>query len=146
MVSYRVLHADDEPDIREVVKLSLELDPAFEVRSCASGADALAAAAEWRPDLILLDVMMPGMDGPTILARLLDQPHTAAIPVVFMTAQAKRHAFARFLSVGAAGVIAKPFDPMTLADTVRRHVAGVEVGNGRRERPGKALLRSHGMR
>ena len=89
MTAVRVLHVDDEPDIREVVELSLGLDPDLTVRSCGSGGDALAAAAAWSPDLILLDVMMPLMDGPTTLSRLRQSPNTAAIPVVFMTARAQ---------------------------------------------------------
>ena len=80
MTSLRVLHIDDEPDIREVVELSLGLDPAFSVRSCASGADALAMAADWSPDMILCDVMMPVMDGPATLRALRDLPQTAATP------------------------------------------------------------------
>jgi CheY-like chemotaxis protein len=127
MGSVRVLHVDDEPDIREVVEISLGLDPAFAVRSCASGGDALAATADWSPDLILLDVMMPDMDGPMTLARLRERPQTAAVPVVFMTARAQASELDRFLSLGAAGVIAKPFDPMTLAALVRRYAPAAET-------------------
>lgn len=116
-----VLHVDDEPDIREVVEMALGLDPDFTVQGCASGADALKAAAAKVPDIILLDVMMPGMDGPTILARLRESPKTANIPVVFMTARAQERELEHFRSLGAAGVIPKPFDPMTLAAAVRRY-------------------------
>jgi len=119
MSSLRVLHIDDEPDIREVVAMSLELDPEFTVRGCSSGSDGLAAAAEQLPDLILLDVMMPVMDGPTTLLHLRDNPRTAEIPVIFMTARAQARELDHFKSLGAAGVIAKPFDPMTLAGSVR---------------------------
>ena len=70
MGAIRILHVDDEPDIREVVDMSLGLNPEFEVRACSSGAEAVAAAIEWSPALILLDVMMPGMDGPTTLLQL----------------------------------------------------------------------------
>jgi len=122
MTSLRILHVDDEPDIREVVEFSLGLDPAFSVRSCASGSDALAAAADWSPDLILCDVMMPVMDGPATLARLRERPQTVNIPVVFMTARAQSCELKRFRSLGAAGVIPKPFDPMTLAASVRAHI------------------------
>ena len=76
MSSLRVLHVDDEPDIREVVEMSLGLDPEFMIRSCGR-ADALRATAEWPPDLILLDVMMPMMDGPTTLKHLRERPQTA---------------------------------------------------------------------
>lgn len=119
MTSLRILHVDDEPDIREVVELSLGLDPAFAVRSCSSGGEALATVGDWPPDLILCDVMMPVMDGPATLARLRESPRTAHIPVVFMTARAQTRELEHFKSLGASGVIAKPFDPMTLAHSVR---------------------------
>jgi CheY-like chemotaxis protein len=119
MSAVRVLHVDDEPDIREVVELSLGLDPEFTVKSCSSGGDALIAAADWSPDLILLDVMMPEMDGPATLARLRESLNTNKIPVVFMTARAQARELKHFRDLGAAGVISKPFDPLTLAASVR---------------------------
>lgn len=119
----RILYVDDEDDIREVAVMSLELDPDFEVRSCASGADMLAITPEWIPDLILLDVMMPAMDGPTAFGRLREQPGGAAIPVVFITARTQPQEVAELKTLGAAGVIAKPFDPMTLAATAREYLA-----------------------
>jgi CheY-like chemotaxis protein len=119
MTSLRILHVDDEPDIRELVELSLGLDPEFSVRSCASGSEALTTAADWSPDIILCDVMMPGMDGPGTLARLRDCPQTVNTPVVFMTARAQSRELEHFKSLGAAGVITKPFDPMALPDSVR---------------------------
>lgn len=115
----RILYVDDEADIREVAQMSLELDPTFHVRTCASGAAGVAEAAAWRPDLILLDVMMPGMDGPTAFTRLRNMPETAMIPVVFITARIQAHDVSGFHALGARGVIAKPFDPMTLAAQVR---------------------------
>jgi len=128
MSAVRVLHVDDEPDIREVVEISLGLDPNFSVRGCASGKDALAAAADWSPNLILLDVMMPGMDGPATLGHLRDNPRTAAIPVVFMTARAQPRELEQFVALGAEGVIPKPFDPMTLAASVRLYAG--DAGGG----------------
>ena len=122
MSALRVLHVDDEPDIRELVEISLGLDPDLSVKSCSSGADALDAAADWSPDLILIDVMMPVMDGPQTLGHLREHSATAKIPVVFMTARAQARELAHFLSLGAAGVIPKPFDPMTLAGAVRQYV------------------------
>jgi CheY-like chemotaxis protein len=122
MNSLRVLHIDDEPDIREIAAASLSLDPELEVRGCASGADGVAAAAEWRPDLILLDVMMPAMDGPMTLKCLRENPQTANIPIVFMTARAQTRELDHFKSLGAMGVIVKPFDPMTLAAAVRKKI------------------------
>ncbi len=118
-MSWRILYVDDEADIREVASLSLELDPDFEILTCASGHEALIRAREWMPDLILLDVMMPGMDGPTTLGRLREQPETASIPVIFITARTQSAEIEDFLSLGARGVIAKPFDPMALAGQVR---------------------------
>lgn len=115
----KILYVDDEADIREVAELALELEPGFEVRSCASGAEALKVAPEWRPDLILLDVMMPGMDGPAVLAQLRGSAETAEIPVVFITARTQQQEVAQLRALGARGVIAKPFDPMALAGQVR---------------------------
>jgi CheY-like chemotaxis protein len=127
MTALRVLHVDDEPDIREVVEISLALDPDFVTRSCASGAEALAVASHWVPDVILLDVMMPVMDGATTLARLRDNSRTVGIPVVFMTARAQSRELDLFRSLGAIGVIPKPFDPMMLAASVRAHVKPPET-------------------
>jgi CheY-like chemotaxis protein len=128
MSSFRVLHIDDEPDIREIVAASLGLEPEFAVRGCGSGADGIAAAAEWRPDLILLDIMMPVMDGPTTLGHLRENPQTAGIPVVFLTARVQTRELEHFKSLGAVGVITKPFDPMTLAASVRNHMQPASAG------------------
>jgi len=121
----RILHVDDESDIREVVQLSLGLDPDFSVRSCASGKDALAATTDWSPDLVLLDVMMPDMDGPTTLARLRERPATIEVPIVFMTARAQAVDIEHYMSLGAAGVIAKPFDPITLPSRARDYASRI---------------------
>ncbi len=126
----RVLHVEDEPDIRELVEISLGLDPELSLKSCACGLDALTAAADWSPDVILMDVMMPVMDGPQTLARLRAQASTTFIPVVFMTARAQKLELAHFISLGAAGVIPKPFDPMTLAGSVRQLYAASAARNG----------------
>jgi CheY-like chemotaxis protein len=115
----RVLHVEDEPDIREVAKLALEEVGGMTVEMAACGPDALVKAPAFAPDLILLDVMMPGMDGPATLLELRKNPLTASIPVIFMTAKVQSHEVARYKELGAIGVIAKPFDPMTLADQVR---------------------------
>jgi len=122
MSEIRILHVDDEPDIREIVDLSLGLVPDFKVRACGSGAEAITAAAEWLPLLILLDVMMPRMDGPTTLSHLRKNPQTADIPILFMTARAQTREVEQFIALGAQGVISKPFDPMTLAFVVRDHL------------------------
>jgi CheY-like chemotaxis protein len=122
MHTIRLLHIDDEPDIREIIEISLGLDRAFTIRSCESGAEGLVAAAEWSPDVIILDVMMPVMDGPATLAKLRENPKTAGIPVIIMTARAQVRELDRFRALGAVGVIAKPFDPMTLAASVRSYL------------------------
>ena len=121
----RVLYVDDEDDIREVAALSLGLDPELEVNVCASGREALAMVQDWQPDIVLLDVMMPGMDGPETLEKLREIEATKATPVVFITARTQAYEIERFLSLGAVGVIAKPFDPLALAQEVRDHMSGV---------------------
>jgi len=123
----RILHVDDEADIREVVEIALGLDLNCATRSCSSGQDALAVATQWLPEIIVLDVMMPVMDGPTTLARLREDRSTAKIPVVFMTARAQSRELDLFLSLGAVGVISKPFDPMTLAASVRAYLRPAKV-------------------
>jgi CheY-like chemotaxis protein len=119
----KILYVDDEYDIREVAQMSLELDPGFDVKTSASGASAITDAAHWRPDIILLDVMMPEMDGPETLRRLQANPSTSDIAVVFITARTQTHEVEQYKSLGAAGVIAKPFDPMSLAQAVRSFIA-----------------------
>ena len=127
MTDIRILVVDDEPDIREVVDVSLGLDREFKMRACASGADALVMAAEWSPTLILLDVMMPLMDGPATLANLRKNSRTAQIPVVFLTARTQADEIAQYISLGAQGVLSKPFNPMTLAASVRSYLTSPEV-------------------
>jgi CheY-like chemotaxis protein len=122
MSEIRILHVDDEPDIRELVDMALALNPDFRVRTSSSGAEAIKTAAEWSPYLILLDVMMPGMDGPTTLMKLRNNHQTSGIPVVFMTARAQAREIEQFISMSAQGVISKPFDPMTLASQVQGHL------------------------
>ncbi|MFN3932131.1 MAG: response regulator [Brevundimonas sp.] len=120
----KVLHVDDEPDIREVAAFALEMDPEISVRSAASGHDALAALRDgFAPDVVLLDVMMPELDGPGTLARLRQLPDHSDTPVIFMTARAQAHELDRFLQLGAIAVIIKPFDPMTLSQQLRDHMA-----------------------
>lgn len=113
-----VLYVDDEPDIREIVQLSLGLAQQLDVQVCESGEQALQLLPLLQPQLVLLDVMMPGMDGTATLARMRSDPSLAHIPVVFMTAKAMPQEMTRFRELGAAAVIAKPFDPMQLADRI----------------------------
>ena len=118
----KVLYVDDDPDIREVTALALQLDPDIEVMTEESGIDGLAVAARWRPDAILLDVMMPSIDGPTTLRRLKDNNTTTNIPVIFVTARAQAREIEEFIRLGACDVIKKPFDPMTFAADLRRRL------------------------
>jgi CheY-like chemotaxis protein len=118
----KVLYVDDEADLRTIASMALELDPELEVRTEASGAEALTTAAEWLPDAILLDVMMPSMDGPTTLSKLRQNVETSGIPVIFITARAQAHELKHFISLGALDVITKPFDPMSLAATVKQRI------------------------
>jgi CheY-like chemotaxis protein len=113
-----IVYVDDEPDIREVVELSLSLAADLNVQTCDSGTRALELMPELKPDLVLLDVMMPGLDGPATLQHMRGDPRLAHIPVVFMTAKAMPQEVARFREMGAVAVIAKPFDPMHLSDQV----------------------------
>ena len=116
----RILCVEDEPDIRAVAKLALEMVGGYTVELCSSGQEAVQRAASFQPDLILLDVMMPGMDGPTTLEALRQQSQTAKLPIAFMTAKVQTEEVERYIRMGAIGTVAKPFDPMTLANTVKR--------------------------
>jgi CheY-like chemotaxis protein len=122
MSRLKVLCVDDDEDIRDVATLSLQVDADLEVRSEYSGATALITATGWSPDVILLDVIMPAMDGPATLAHLRENTATASIPVIFMTARATPRDLVQYAKMGAIDVIPKPFDPVTLAATVRRMV------------------------
>ncbi|WP_129775320.1 response regulator [Peristeroidobacter soli] len=113
-----ILYVDDEPDIREIVQMALGLMPTLSVNTADSGTRALQSMQASKPDLVLLDVMMPNMDGPTTLQQMRSQPELQSIPVIFMTAKAMPQEVARFRALGAAAVIAKPFDPMLLAEHV----------------------------
>ncbi len=115
-MSHRILIIDDEDDIREVAALSLETVAGWEVAMASSGAQGLARAAEYRPDAILLDVMMPGMDGPSTFRELRKNPATAQIPVLLLTAKVQSNDQRRFADLGVEAVLFKPFDPMTLSD------------------------------
>lgn len=117
-MSKRVLVIDDEDDIREVAQLSLEAVAGWEVYSASSGSEGLRVAAERAPDAILLDVMMPEMDGPSTFRALQAQPSTAGIPVILLTAKVQASDRSRFEGLGVSGVLSKPFDPMELARQV----------------------------
>jgi CheY-like chemotaxis protein len=120
MTIRKVMLVDDEDDIRTIGQLSLGRVGGWRTVLAASGAEAVTKAAAEQPDLILLDVMMPGMDGPTTLGKLRAQEATAKTPVIFMTAKIQKQEVARYLELGAVGVIGKPFDPMTLPAEIKR--------------------------
>lgn len=110
----RVLLVDDDPRIRKIAQISLEGVGKWNVLIVASGFEAIETALRERPDVILLDVMMPEMDGPTTLAKLREHQEIANIPVIFFTAKVQKQELDSYLALGAAGIISKPFDPMKL--------------------------------
>jgi CheY-like chemotaxis protein len=114
----RVLIVDDDDHIREVATLALEVVGGWQVNTAESGEDAWVTARREHPDVILLDVMMPGVDGPSTVDRLREDPLTARIPVIFLTAKTLSADRREWASLDLAGTIPKPFDPMTLADQV----------------------------
>ncbi|HWL82782.1 MAG TPA: response regulator [Roseomonas sp.] len=116
----RILYVEDDGDIRTVASFALKAVGGFTVEACASGEEALARAEGFAPQLILLDVMMPGMDGPTTLERLRSLPSMAEVPAVFMTAKVQPQEITRYRELGSLDVISKPFDPMTLSASVRQ--------------------------
>ncbi len=115
---HRILIIDDEDDIREVAALSLETVAGWDVEMASSGAQGLARAAEYHPDAILLDVMMPGMDGPSTFRELRRNPATAKIPVLLLTAKVQSNDQRRFADLGVEAVLFKPFDPLTLSTQI----------------------------
>ncbi len=115
----RILYVEDEPDIQAVAKLALEQVGRFTLEVCSSGQEALDRAEKFSPQLMLLDVMMPEMDGPTTLSKLRDISGLQDTPAIFMTARVQPHEIQEYISMGAVDVIAKPFDPMTLSSQIR---------------------------
>lgn len=115
----RILHVEDDPSIQAVAKVALEVIGGYEVLACGSGQEALRLIARFDPQLILLDVMMPGMDGPETLSRLRGLVDLEGVPVVFMTAKVQPEEVDELRRLGAHDVIVKPFDPMQLAARIR---------------------------
>jgi two-component system, OmpR family, response regulator len=122
MAISKVLLVDDDQDLRRIAELSLTNVGRWSVLLAASGQEGLDLACRQRPDVILLDVMMPGMDGPTTLALLQGNSTTADIPVIFLTAKVQSHEVDSYIRLGALGVIIKPFDPMTLPLEIQKMV------------------------
>lgn len=118
----RILYVEDDQDIRTIACMALEAVGGYEVIACACacGAEAIEAAPSARADLLLLDVMMPGLDGPATLARLRELAATAATPVIFMTAKIQASEVSQYRALGVLGVIPKPFDPMQVSAEIRR--------------------------
>lgn len=114
-----VLMVDDDPAIRRIAHLSLSRVAKWDVILAESGAQAIEEALKVHPDVILMDVMMPNMDGPTALKHLQERPEFSSTPVIFMTAKVLREEVESYTNMGAAGVITKPFDPLVLPGTIK---------------------------
>ncbi|MDH5446535.1 MAG: response regulator [Gammaproteobacteria bacterium] len=114
-----ILVVEDEADIRKIIKVSLENVGGFEVEMCASAHEALEVLPNRNPDLILLDVMMPVMDGPTLLKEIKQNTNSKDIPVIFLTAKVQSHEVEEYMDMGVIGVISKPFDPVELPEKIK---------------------------
>ncbi|MFD2740263.1 response regulator [Sulfitobacter aestuarii] len=119
----KLLHVEDDADIREIAKMALEISGDFEVMQCVSGQDALDAAEAFAPDVMVLDMMMPGMTGKETLTRLREVAALKDVPAIFMTARAQHAELEELRAMGAADVISKPFDPMSLGDQIKAAMA-----------------------
>ncbi|HHT00810.1 MAG TPA: response regulator [Thiomicrospira sp.] len=116
----KILYAEDEPDIQSIAQMALEMMGGYTLKVCNNGQEAVDAAEAFAPDLILLDVMMPTMDGPTALQTMRQNPALKEVPVIFMTAKVQHQEIEDYKAMGAIDVIAKPFDPMTLPETIKK--------------------------
>lgn len=114
----RLMHVEDDEDIREVAKMALEISGQFELLQCESGEEALQKAPEFNPEVLLLDVMMPGMSGPTTLENLRRLPGMERTPAIFMTARAQPAEIEELKAISAIAVVVKPFDPITLGSQI----------------------------
>jgi len=123
MAIAKVLLVDDDPNVRKLAKMSLERVGHWQVAVAESGAEAMAIVVAEKPDVILLDMMMPGMDGTMILSQLKQLNEIADVPVIFLTAKVQMHEIEEYLSSGAAGVITKPFDPLLLPKQIAEIVS-----------------------
>lgn len=125
----RILYAEDEPDVQTIVTMVIEAMSDYEIKICGNGKILIDCVEEYSPDLILLDVMMPEMDGPTTYKNLQASEKTKKIPVIFMTAKAQVHEVQLFKESGVIGVITKPFDPVTLCQEIQS-IWNKKVANG----------------
>jgi two-component system OmpR family response regulator len=115
----KVLYIEDEPDIRALAEMMMQSMGGFIVKSCADGITALAEAPGFAPDLIVLDVMMPGLNGPETLAKLRALPVTAKTPAIFMTGKSQQDEINSLMAAGVIGIVQKPFDPMMVAGKIQ---------------------------
>jgi CheY-like chemotaxis protein len=120
----KILIVDDEEDIRQIARFALSQVGTMKVLEAENGSEGVRIADAEKPDAILMDVFMPGMDGPATLAELRKNPSTSAIPVIFLTAHSSQSELAKLKGIGAAGILNKPFDPITLADEVEAVLKG----------------------
>lgn len=118
MKTKHILIIDDDDDIREATQLCLEITGHWDVLKASNGQEGIAIAQSEKPDVILLDMMMPGMDGLTILKRLQDNPKTQQIPIIILTAKAQSHEQEFFRQLQVLSVITKPYDPLTISDQI----------------------------
>lgn len=132
----KVLLIDDDEDIRKIGKLSLEAVGKHQVATAGSAIEGIQAATSDRPDVILMDMMMPGMDGLVALSELQRLPDLKSIPVVFITAKVQRSEAARYIALGAIGVLHKPFDPMKLSQELSVLLAAAKTAAGATRAPG----------
>lgn len=114
----KILYAEDDLDVQTVVELTVQTMSAYDLKICDNGKKLLECVEEYNPDLIILDVMMPEMDGMTTFKNLKQNAKTKNIPVIFMTAKAQVHEIESFNEMGVIGVIIKPFDPVSLCDEI----------------------------
>jgi len=121
----KILMVDDDPSILMIAQISLTKVGKWTVQTAESGIKALDMLPSYKPDVILLDVMMPGMDGPTTFRKLRENEELAGTPVIFMTAKVQTREVESYCQLGAAGVISKPFDPMTLPGEIRQIIDAV---------------------
>lgn len=115
-----ILYAEDENDIRAIAQIALEDLGGFNVKYCTNGEEVIDAAPEFAADLLLFDVMMPGMDGPSALGEIRKLENYADVPAIFMTAKIQTAEVEHYKSLGVIEVIAKPFDPISLAETIKK--------------------------
>jgi len=123
----KLLHVEDDADIREIAEMALGLSGEFDIVQCTTGEAALAKVENYTPDVVLLDMMMPGMTGRQTLEKMREIPRLKSVPAIFMTARAQQAEIEELLQFGAADVISKPFDPMALSDQIKQAIQKVRL-------------------